>query len=842
MYAHGAHIPQPPHSAGLNLKGLRTHIEPHQVPSPVDGIEADRAKWENHTFMTLPGTHVPQSTSDYVAIDQGNSSPKFIRVSTWNIPSTSRMVEDLDIPIVAVIQPFADLDPREEPIPLVQSGEEGPPRCGQCRGYINPWVTWTAGGNRWKCNLCLYETEIHPDMFSPLDADLFPLNRAERLELQKGTIDFDVSDSPDYWASQPPSHLTPSYIPTEPPPPPDSARKPAPMRYVFVLDISLEAVQSGFLSAACTSLRAVLYGENASFPADCTLAIMTFDLALHFYDLSPNQDTPRELVVTDVDEPYLPLPSAALFAQPFVSRTVIESFLEALPQRFATCASQSCLGSALRAGLASLAFHGGHIVAYLSTLPTLGPGALTPITPEAEMKLVDKPQEKTLFVPRKIEWRNLGEECAEAGVGVSLVFAPSQFVDVGSIGVVASVTGGEQFFHPRFQPPRDGPILESQLRRLVSRTSGHSVDLRVRASNGLRPSRPLGNFHLATPGAPKFGILDADKAFSIEIDHTRALSAHEYAHIQCATLYTNPAGQRRVRVLNLAIQVVELAGNVFRFADMDVVVAHMMRYSISQMPDHSLANIRDDLTERCSAILYSYRRNCATSTAHSQLIIPEAFRSLPMYTLAVHKSKPLKARSVSADVRNYHAHRLSALGVRGTMYHLYPRLLALHDLDHTIALPDPASGVIEMPSLMRGSYVFMEAAGLYLMDNEDMQVLWVGQSVSPQILRDVFGVDDVADLDPYIHTVPEIDSTLSKQLRNILASRSAEKGGRATKLLIARQNLDASEIEFADMLVEDHNNAALSYMDYLSLVHKQISNAIQTGASLSPGASIRSPW
>ena len=43
-----------------------------------------------------------------------------------------------------------------------------------------------------------------------------------------------------------------------------------------------------------------------------------------------------------------------------------------------------------------------------------------------------------------------------------------------------------------------------------------------------------------------------------------------------------------------------------------------------------------------------------------------------------------------------------------------------------------------------------------------------------------------------------------------------------TKLLIARQNFDAAEIEFADMLMEDHNNAALAYPDCASLHERLI--------------------
>ena len=129
---------------------------------------------------------------------------------------------------------------------------------------------------------------VASEYFCNLDANFLRLDHLQRPELNKGTVDFAVSE--EYWAPHPPPSIRPLYY-SAAPPPTTPRRTPAPLDYVFAFDVSQDAVRSGFLQASCAVLLEALFGrEDGSvapcFPPSGGVAILAFDRTLQFYNLS----------------------------------------------------------------------------------------------------------------------------------------------------------------------------------------------------------------------------------------------------------------------------------------------------------------------------------------------------------------------------------------------------------------------------------------------------------------------------------------------------------------------------------------------------------------------------
>jgi protein transport protein SEC24 len=131
-------------------------------------------------------------------------------------------------------------------------------RCRRCRTYINPWIQFVDQGTRWKCNVCFLGNDV-PSYF---DWDSLNRNRVDRLsrpELNYGVVE--------YVAPQ-------EYM----------VRSPQPVIFLFLIDVSIEAVRSGMLATAAKSIFDSLDGIPNT-DSKTKIGFITFDSTIHFYKL-----------------------------------------------------------------------------------------------------------------------------------------------------------------------------------------------------------------------------------------------------------------------------------------------------------------------------------------------------------------------------------------------------------------------------------------------------------------------------------------------------------------------------------------------------------------------------
>lgn len=243
--------------SGINGSG---RVDPDQIPSVVAVRESNQEYYSSHVYPTMEKLCPPIAGTEYSSVDQGSSNPKFGRLTLCSVPQTADMLATTHLPLGLVLQPLASLNASEAEVPVLDFGESGPPRCNRCRAYINPFVQFADGGAKFVCNMCQFANTVPGDYYSPIDASGRRIDRDQRPELNLGSVDF----------------IVPKQF---------SKSEPEPMRYIFAIDVSADAVNRSLPHLAAQAIRKALYGSDG-LPQGCKIAIMTFDRTLHFYNLS----------------------------------------------------------------------------------------------------------------------------------------------------------------------------------------------------------------------------------------------------------------------------------------------------------------------------------------------------------------------------------------------------------------------------------------------------------------------------------------------------------------------------------------------------------------------------
>lgn len=250
-------------------------------------------------------------------------------------------------------------------------------------------------------------------------------------------------------------------------------------------------------------------------------------------------------------------------------------------------------------------------------------------------------KEKNLLAPQSEKYKELGKECVKSGVCVNTWAFPSQYMDIATVNVVSHLTGGDLRYFPGFKLEEKYRILY-QLNHDLHRETGFDGIFRIRCSDGLQVLDHYGNCHMSTYTDVDTAGIDEDKAIAAVLKHDGKLDPNRAVSFQCALLYTNRYGQRRVRVHNLQLNVTAQIADVFRCGDVDTTISVMLRKTIFDLHHKNRKELHKSLTDACVDILTAYRVNCASSTSPGQLILPEAFKLLPVYVHGAIRSTILR--------------------------------------------------------------------------------------------------------------------------------------------------------------------------------------------------------
>ncbi|KAJ8754890.1 hypothetical protein K2173_015402 [Erythroxylum novogranatense] len=646
-----------------------------------------------------------------------NCNTRYLRLTTSAMPNSQSLASRWHLPLGAIVCPLAEAPDGDE-VPVINFGKCGIIRCRRCRTYVNPYIAFTDAGRKWRCNICSLLNDVPGEYFSDLDATGRRVDLDQRPELTRGSVEF--------------------VAPTE-----YMMRPPMPPLYFFLIDVSMSAVHSGMVEIVAQTVKSCL-DDLPGFPRT-QIGFITYDSTIHFYNMNSSLMQPQMMVVSDLDDIFIPLPDDLLINLSD-SRTVVDAFLDSLPSMFQQNMNvESALGPALKSAFMVMSQLGGKLLIFQNTMPSLGVGRLKLRGDDGRVYGTDK--EHALRVPEDPFYKQMAADFTKYQIGVNVYAFSDKYIDIASLGTLAKYTGGQVYCYPGFQSTNHGEKLRHELTRDLTRETAWEAVMRIRCGKGIRFTSYHGNFMLRSTDLLALPVPDCDKAYAMQLSLEETLLTNQTVYFQVALLYTASCGERRIRVHTAAAPVVSDLGEMYRHADTGAIVSLFSRLAIEKTLSHKLEDARNSLQLRIVKALREYRNlHASVHRLGGRMIYPESLKFLPLYGLALCKSVPLRGGypDVQLDERCAAGFTMMALPVKKLLKLLYPSLIRLDDnVLKASVMSDEFKSIMKRLPLTADS---LDSRGLYIYDNGFHFVVWFGRMLLPDIAMNLLGPDAAADL------------------------------------------------------------------------------------------------
>ncbi|XP_066135906.1 protein transport protein Sec24B isoform X4 [Saccopteryx bilineata] len=762
-------------SSSLGGLSLQSSVQPESL-RPVN-LTQER----NILPMTPVWAPVPNLNLDLKKL---NCSPDSFRCTLTNIPQTQALLNKAKLPLGLLLHPFRDLTQ----LPVITSNTIV--RCRSCRTYINPFVSFI-DQRRWKCNLCYRVNDVPEEfMYNPLTRSYGEPHK--RPEVQNSTVEFIASS--DYML-----------------------RPPQPAVYLFVLDVSHNAVEAGYLTILCQSLL-----ENLDkLPGDSRTRIgfVTFDSTIHFYNLQEGLSQPQMLIVSDIDDVFLPTPDS-LLVNLHESKELIKDLLNALPNMFTnTRETHSALGPALQAAFKLMSPTGGRVSVFQTQLPSVGAGLLQSRedpNQRSSTKVVQHLGPATDF------YKKLALDCSGQQTAVDLFLLSSQYSDLSSLACMSKYSAGCIYYYPSFHythNPSQAEKLQKELKRYLTRKIGFEAVMRIRCTKGLSMHTFHGNFFVRSTDLLSLANINPDAGFAVQLSIEESLTDTSLVCFQTALLYTSSKGERRIRVHTLCLPVVSSLADVYAGVDVQAAVCLLANMAVDRSISSSLSDARDALVNAVVDSLSAYG-STVSNLQHSGLIAPCSLKLFPLYVLALLKQKAFRTgTSTRLDDRVYAMCQIKCQPLVHLMKMIHPNLYRIDRLidEGAIHVNDR---VVPQPPLQKLSAEKLTREGAFLMDCGSVFYIWVGKSCDNIFIKDVLGYPNFASVPQKMTHLPELDTLLSEKARSFITWLRDNRP--LSPVLYVVKDESPAKTEFFQHLIEDRTEATFSYYEFLLHIQQQI--------------------
>ncbi|KAH0855604.1 hypothetical protein HID58_004049, partial [Brassica napus] len=611
----------PPQTGGFGQHPGQQNLHPSYAP-PTSNVQGLAEDFNSLSLSNIPGSLEPGldpssfprpldgdvEPNSFAEMYPMNCHSRYLRLTTSAIPSSQSLASRWHLPLGAVVCPLAEA-PEGEEVPLVDFGSSGIIRCRRCRTYMNPYVTFTDSGRKWRCNICSMLNDVPGEYFSHLDATGRRMDMDQRPELTQGSVDF--------------------IAPTE-----YMVRPPMPPTYFFLIDVSFSATKSGMLEVAAQTIKSCL--DNLPGYPRTQIGFITYDSTLHFYNLKSSLSQPQMMVVSDLDDIFIPLPDD-LLVNLSESRNVVEAFLDGLPLMFQDNVNvESAFGPAVKAAFMVMNQLGGKLLIFQNSLPSLGAGRLKLRGDDPRVYGTDK--EYALRVAEDAFYKQMAADCTKFQIAINVYAFSDKYTDIASLGTLAKYTGGQVYYYPGFQSSIHGDKLRHELARDLTRETAWESVLRIRCGKGIRCSSYHGNFMLRSADLLALPAVDCDKAYAVQLALEETLLTTPTVYFQVALLYplnklryTASCGERRIRVHTAIAPVVTDLGEMYRQADTGSIVSVYARLAIEKTLSAKLDDARNAIQQKIVKALREYRNlHSVQHRLGSRLIYPESLKFLPL--------------------------------------------------------------------------------------------------------------------------------------------------------------------------------------------------------------------